>query len=392
MATIARPARADARVAPRPDRFTRLVSRALAEADVVIGGNRPWDITIHDPRVPQRLLTRGLRTFGDDYVEGRWDCDAIDELFARCLRADLPAKLRFTPEAVIGWARDSLFNRQRHARASRNGRAHYDLGNDLFQAMLDPLMVYSCAYWKNAATLEDAQIAKLELICRKIDAQPGMRILDIGCGWGGFAQYAAERHGAHVTGITVSPAQVEVAQQRCRGLPVEIRLCDYRDMRDRFDRVVSIGMLEHVGQRNHRTYMRIVSRCLSPDGLGLIHFFSARRSWPNTRDSEVLWIERHILPGLVCPSLAQIGRAIDGLFVCEDIHGFGADYDPTLMAWRQNFDAAWPALRAHYGDRFRRMWIYYLLSCAGAFRSRKYQLWQVVLSPRGVNHGYKTIR
>jgi cyclopropane-fatty-acyl-phospholipid synthase len=364
----------------------------LGGADIRLGGGRPWDLRVNDGRLFRRAAVHGLVGLGDAYVDGWWDCDRLDELFARALRADLGRYFRLGPGVLLAWARARLMNLQRVGPARRNAERHYNLGLDLFRAMLDRRMTYSCGYWRGARTLDEAQEAKLDLVCRKIGLRPGQSVLDIGFGWGSLAGYAAERYGARVTGITVSSDQAEEARRRCAGLDVEIRLQDYRGVRGRFDHVVSIGMFEHVGAKNHGAYMRAAARCLAPDGLFLLHTFGTRRSHPDVRDSEVRWVEKRVFPGMAVPSAGQIGRALDGVFVVEDVENFGADYDPTLMAWHENFERAWPDLREKYGERFRRLWRYYLLQCAGAFRSRKYQVWQFVLSPSGVPGGYRSVR
>ncbi len=377
----------------RPSRPQVRVRSLLERADIEIDGDRPWDIQVCDPSFYKRIARRGMTGAGEAYVEGLWECEAIDEFFDRALRADLPHAMRFTPYVLRRSLAHALVNRQSRARAERNARDHYDRGNDLFSAMLDPRMNYSCGYFSGGATaLAEAQEAKLDLICRKLGIESGMRVLDIGCGWGGFAGFAAERYGADVTGITLAPAQLQLARERYDHLPVRFELRDYRAVSETYDRVVSIGMFEHVGQKNYAEFMRVLDRCLADDGLALLHFFASKRSFPNTLDSEVDWFERYIFPWLVIPSLAQVGRAIDGRFVVEDLHNFGADYDPTLMAWWRNFDNAWPELQARYDDRFYRLWRFYLRGAAGSFRSRKYQLWQIVLSKRGVPGGYRSIR
>jgi cyclopropane-fatty-acyl-phospholipid synthase len=253
--------------------------------------------------------------------------------------------------------------------------------------MLGPTMAYSCGYWRKANTLEEAQNAKHELACRKLGLRDGLRVLDIGCGWGGFAKYAATHYGVEVTGVTLSMAQAEYAEQRCAGLPVRIELRDYRDVRESFDRIVSIGMFEHVGPGNYREYFESVRRNLAADGLFLLHTIGTLRSKRTMNH----WMARYIFPNAVVPSGSQILRAAEGIFVLEDWHNFGADYDKTLMAWHANFEAAWPALCDRYGERFRRMWRYYLLTCAGSFRARQSQLWQVVFSKHGVPGGYARV-
>jgi cyclopropane-fatty-acyl-phospholipid synthase len=365
---------------------------ALDHAGVTVGGAKPWDIRVRDARLYRRVASQALVGFGDAYVDGWWECDHLDEFFDRAFVAGLPELFAGHPLVKLDVLRQRLTNPQRRGAARRDIRRHYDLGDDLFRAMLDRRMTYSCGYWDGARSLDEAQENKLGLVCRKIGLRPGQRVLDIGCGWGSFASYAAERYGARVVGVTLSPDQARVAGERCRGLPVEIRIQDYRDVNEPFDHVVSIGMFEHVGPRNHRAFMRVARRCLRPGGMLLLHTFATQRSHPDGRDAEVMWVERHIFPGMAVPSLAQIGRALDGVFVVEDVHNFGADYDPTLLAWHDNFEAAWPSLRERYGERFHRLWRYYLLCCAGAFRSRKYQVWQFVLAPVGVRGGYRAPR
>jgi cyclopropane-fatty-acyl-phospholipid synthase len=289
---------------------------------------------------------------------------------------------------VLGAIRARAFNLQRKSRAFVIGTRHYDIGNDLYAAMLDRRLAYSCGYWKRASSLDEAQEDKLDLICRKIGLAPGMRVLDIGCGWGAFVKYAAEKYRVQAVGTTVSKEQAALAAESCTGLPIEIRFADYRDLNERFDRIVSLGMIEHVGYRNYGTYMKIVHDCLADDGLFLLQTIGSLRS---TVSSDP-WIGKYIFPNSMLPSIRQLAEATEGLFVTEDLHNFGPDYDKTLMAWWRNFDDHWPQLRERYGEPFYRMWTYYLLSCAGSFRARWNQLWQIVYSKRGVPGGYAAIR
>ncbi len=374
---------------PRPSSPEILTRRILAEAQVDIDGDRPWDIEVHDRRWYSRVLAGGSLALGESYMDGWWDCQALDQFFHRLLRARLDEKVRPSPSQAWTWLVARLSNRQSRKRADQVAKAHYNLGNDLFAAMLDQDMNYSCAWWEeNCADLDQAQESKLRLICHKLMLKPGMRLLDIGCGWGGLARFAAREFGARVLGVTVSQPQAELASQRCQGLPVEIRLQDYRSLEGRFDRVVSVGMFEHVGYKNYRTFMRTAVNCLEDEGLLLLHTIGRN-------DSSVQadpWISTYIFPNGMLPSARQIAKACEGLLVLEDWHSFGPHYDRTLMAWHHNFQKAWSSLKDRYDERFRRMWSYYLLSCAGAFRARSIQLWQVVLSPRGVEGGYRRWR
>lgn len=364
-----------------------------------IGGSRPQDILVHDERLFNRVIRQGTLGLGEAYMDGWWDADALDAFIRAVLVGRLEEKFKLTLPSVLAILKAFIFNQQSGKSAFKVGEVHYDLGNDLYEAMLDKRMVYTCGYWSGtpaAATLDEAQEAKLDLVCRKIGLQKGDRVLDIGCGWGSFAKYAAERYGASVIGITVSKEQAALAEKRCKGLPIEIRVQDYRDVNpstvlgagEKFDHIVSLGMFEHVGVKNYRVYFEVARRCLKDDGLFLLHTIGYRRS-ELTSDP---WITKYIFPGGALPSLAQIGKAIEDLFLVEDLHNFGADYDKTLMAWFTNFDGAWPVLREKYGERFYRMWKYYLLTCAGAARAREMQLWQVVLSPHGVPGGYRSVR
>ncbi|MGH8502831.1 MAG: cyclopropane fatty acyl phospholipid synthase [Gammaproteobacteria bacterium] len=361
----------------------RAAAEVLSLADIEIGGGRSWDIQVHNDAFYPRVIAEGSLGAGESYMDGWWDVERLDELVYRVLRARLHEKVN-PLKLLLPVVQAKVQTLQARPRRADTVTAHYDLGNDFFRHMLDARMVYSCGYWRDATNLDDAQQAKLDLVCRKIGLQAGMRVLDIGCGWGSFAKFAAEEYGAHVVGITTSQPQAEHARQVCAGLPVEIRALGYREINEPFDRVISLGMFEHVGHRNHRRYMRVAQRCLRDDGLFLLH--SIGDNVTTTRVEP--WIARYIFPDGDLPSMAQITRAVEKLFIVEDVHNFGAYYDKTLMAWFENFDRAWDQFEARYGERFYRMWKFYLLSCAGAFRARYMQLWQTVLAPRGQVGGY----
>ncbi len=355
------------------------VLRALfREAGVTLGPQAEDDVQVRDSRFYDRVLGHGTLGLGESYVDGWWDSQDLDAVIHSLLSAGLQARAARSPRVVSLALRARARNLQRK-RSARYVRAHYDRDLELFEAMLDARMVYSCAYWRHASTLDEAQEAKLELICRKAGLHEGSTLLDIGCGWGSLVRYAAERYGVRATGITVSPAQTEVARSRCAGLPVEIRTQDYRDVDGSYDAVVSVGMFEHVGTRNFRTYMKTVDRCLASEGVALIHTIAGNEP---TRHIDP-WIHRYIFPGAVLPTPAQIAAAAEGRFILEDVHNLGPDYDRTLLEWHRNFEEAWPRLGERYEERFHRLWRYYLLSCAGAFRARTTQVLQVVLTRPG---------
>ena len=363
------------------------IESQLSRTGVTINGDKPWDPQVHEPALYGRLLSQGTLGLGEGYMDGWWDAEAIDQFIYRLVSADIQAN--FKPDlALIGSAlRGKLLNMQR-LKVREVGEKHYDIGNELYAAMLDQRMIYSCGYWKDATSLDAAQEAKLDLICRKVGLEKGMRVLDIGSGWGGFLQFAAERYGVSGVGVTISKEQAALANERTRGLPVETRLMDYQALEGTFDRIISIGMFEHVGYKNYRPYFTKARQLLADDGLLLLHTIGGNSSTTHGDP----WSEKYIFPNGMLPSIAQIGTATEKLFVMEDWHNFGADYDKTLMAWLDRFEAAWPRLADHYDQRFHRMWRYYLASFAAMFRARAIELWQVVLSPRGVPGGYFSVR
>jgi len=365
-----------------------VVQKILDLAGIKINGDKPWDIQVKNDNLYSRVLKQGSLGLGEAYMDAWWEAESLDEFFYRVLKADLEKEIRQDFKTLLFILKNTVFNQQKKSKAFEIGQRHYDIGNDLYLAMLDPYLTYSCGYWSGAQTLTEAQEAKLDLICRKLNLRPGDKVLDIGGGWGSFAKYAAQKYGVTVDVITVSKEQAELGEKLCAGLPVKFQLQDYRKIKGLYDYIVSVGMIEHVGYKNYRTYMKIANRHLKEDGLFLLHTIGSSNSVKTTDR----WIERYIFPNSMIPSIGQIAQSIEGLFVMEDWHNFGLDYDKTLMAWYDNFEKNWPSLKEKYGERFYRMWKYYLLSCAASFRARKNQLWQIVLSKNGVLHGYKSIR
>jgi len=364
------------------------VQDLLRPADIRINGTRRWDIVVHDERFFRRVIADGSLGLGESYVDGWWDCAAIDEMMYRLLHHKVDRNVKVNLRLSLHYLRGKMMNLQSKRRAFQVGEKHYDIGNDLYQHMLDKRMTYTCGYWKQAKTLDKAQEAKLDLVCKKLKLKPGQKILDIGCGWGSFMKYAAKKYKVSCVGVTISKEQVKLGRQLCKGLPIVFRLQDYRDVNEKFDHIVSLGMIEHVGPKNYDTYMDVVQRCLKDNGLFLLHTIgNVRETFTSER-----WIEKYIFPNGYIPSAAHIIDATKERFVIEDWHNFGAYYDPTLMAWYKNFNKNWKTLGRIYDERFKRMWNYYLLICAASFRARRIHLWQIVFSKNGVLGGYDSVR
>ena len=367
---------------PRTSLAQATVQDLFASADIRFDGRRPWDIRVHDARFFRAVLAGGTLGFGESYMDGWWDCEALDEMCCRAIRARLEERVPVNLHTALAFASSFLLNLQTRRRARLVGKRHYDVGNDFFECMLDPSMQYSCAWFRDTNDLAQAQREKMDLICRKLGLEKGMSLLDIGCGWGGLARHASEHYGCRVVGITISEEQCRYGAELSRGLPVEIRLQDYREISEQFDRVVSVGMLEHVGPKNYRNYMRKVFETLRPGGVFVCQSIAANSSslYPDP------WVARYIFPNSMLPSAAQVSKATEKLLVLEDVQNLGGDYEKTLKAWESNFRRSWHRFASRYGETFYRMWRFYLLSCAGAFRARGLQLFQFVFSKGGTRY------
>lgn len=376
----------------RKDKLKIFVQEIFSQANISINGSNPYDIQVKNDQFYERVLRDASIGLGESYMDGWWECDDLVEFFYRLIPSEPEKKLKKNLKLISYYLGYSILNKSSKSRAFQIGERHYDIGNEIFKNMLDETLTYSCAYWKDAKNLEEAQKAKFDLICRKLYLKPGSKVLDIGCGWGGFIKYAVENYKVSAVGITVSKEQVGYAKEICKGLPVEIRLQDYRDLDEKFDYIVSVGMFEHVGHKNYRVYMEIANKCLNDDGLFLLHTIGNNIS----KVACDPWIDKYIFPNSLIPSLKQISTSIEGLFIIEDLHNFRYYYYLTLMEWHKNFVKNWENIKIKYKDkydeRFYRMWRYYLLSSAASFKCGDLQLWQIVLSKRGVSGGYISIR
>jgi cyclopropane-fatty-acyl-phospholipid synthase len=363
------------------------IREQLAKAGVTINGPEAWDLQVRDACAYIRILRNGTIGFGEAFMEGLVDCERFDLLAERAFRANLSKQFEVRA-ALVHSVKVRLNPFGSRHRSFEIGEAHYDAGNDFFESLLDPYMAYSCGYWERAETLDAAQRDKLDLICRKLRLEPGMRVLDIGSGWGSFARYAAEHYGVSIVGITVSRQQIEFATRVCSGLPVSFRYLDYRDIDESFDRVVSVGMFEHVGRRYYDNFFAACERCLKPSGILLLHTIGQQQERPVNA-----WYNKYIAPGAEIPTIRNIVESARSGLVLEDLHTFyGVHYDKTLMAWSANLDAAWSRLKETYDEPFYRMWKMYLQGCAAGFRTDLLRVWQFVFSRGGIPGGYAYAR
>lgn len=374
----------------RPLGFSRL-ERLMPEG-MQLNGPGPCDPQILDPRAVWKVLLHGSLGAGEAYMDGWWDVADLQGMMAYLMESGKSDKFSqlWHVHRVI---RRSLMNLQSHARAHIVAKAHYDIHDGLYRRMLDSSMTYTCGYWPHAHTLEEAQRAKLDLVCRKLGLKPGDRVLDIGCGFGSFAFHAATYYGASVVGVSLSEGQSRVARERCAGLPIEIRIQDYRHVDDGpFDHIASIGMFEAVGSKNFKTFMRQVRKLLKPGGRCVLHTIGTDLPYP----SQDAWYDKYIFPNGELPSFSSIEAASHALLRRLDFHEFDTmDYPRTLRIWYDNFVAAWPdiqKLHIRFDDRFFRMWEYYLLVVAAAFQVRRMLLWQFVFCRQGDSQDYVPVR
>jgi cyclopropane-fatty-acyl-phospholipid synthase len=360
-------------------KYDALLEDMLTDIGININGDNPWDIRIYNDRTYTHIVRNKNLGLGETYMEGWWDCPQLDEFICRILKAGMDARIKGSQLLRLKMLNALFFNLQSKLRSCMVAEQHYNLDNELFTAMLDPYVQYSCAYFDKTDDLNQAQLRKIDLICRKLNISKNDHVLDIGCGWGGLAKYIAEHYHCRVTAINIADEQVSYARELCKNLPVEIQQVDYRDLTGSYDKIVSVGMFEHVGPKNYKTFMKTIHHCLKKDGIFILHTIGSNE----TGVSGDPWISKYIFPNGKTPSIAQIGKAVEGLFVMEDWHNLGEHYEKTLLAWHKNFNQAWLQLKNKYDEKFRRMFEYYLLSCAGSFRARHLQLWQIVFTKYG---------
>ena len=364
-----------------------VAARILEAAGIPLNSSEPWSIQVHNEKMWDRVISQQQLGFAESYMDGWWDCQALDVMITKLLSINVLKLLRPSPALALHVARSYLLNNQTKQKAAQNAKHHYNIGNDLYSRMLDEEMAYSCAYWSKAETLNQAQIDKFDLICRKLELQPGMRLLDIGSGWGGFLRHAVKNYGVQATGISPADNQINLAIEKSAGLGITFIQQDYRDLKGQFDRIVSIGMMEHVGPKNYMTFFQKCDELLAPGGRMLHHTIVSNI----TKQVTDPFFDRYIFPGGVLPSLAQISSATENGFVIEDVQNLGPDYDRTLLEWHKNISAKWQEI-PQYDPHFQRMWNYYLLASAAGFRAGDLQLMQCVFHRVGPRATYIAAR
>ena len=347
-----------------------------------------FTIVMRNPRAQWRILLFGHSGLLESYFDGDVD---VDGDLCRAFQVAFASGFDRHPNVLIAlrnrW-HELRFSNRSIDQARANARFHYAIGTEFYRHWLDtPLMMYTCGYWKEGtATLEDAQVNKVDYVCRKIQLRHGERVIDIGCGFGGFMFHAHERYGAVAHGLNTTPEQITAVQEeiRRRGLEgsMEVRLADFREVDRQYDKVVSIGVLEHAGRDELAQVVKAHAEFLKPGGMGLLHFIGHT----GERDTE-FYIRKHVFPGGWIPSLAQTISEMEGCGLeIVDIENLRRHYAPTLDAWAERFDRNWESIRgldpARFNEHFRRVWRIYLISCAEMFRSAagRTHLFQIVFS------------
>lgn len=343
-----------------------------------VQGGPVADITFHNLACVPRILLKGNLALAEAYMEGHWSTRALPQLIELGV-ANLDV---LRPGRRFSWLIERAGriahrkNANTLAGSKRNIAFHYDLGNEFYSAWLDSSMTYSSALFEEEEQdMVRAQERKYHKLARSIDLSPGDRVLEIGCGWGGFAEIAARDYGANVVGLTLSEEQAHFARDRmtAKGLSdkVDIRLQDYRHVEGEFDKIVSIEMFEAVGEENWSTYFRVLKERLAPGGQAALQIITIDQNVFEKYRRRMDFIQRYIFPGGMLPSREALAREVSrGGLVLDSSHFFGTSYADTLMQWREKFTAAWPRIAdMGFDQRFKRMWLFYLCYCEGGFRA-----------------------
>ena len=375
----------------------KFVRDLFSQVEIEVNGSNPWDPQVHNPAAYNMMVSRGSVGLGETYMHGYWDCEQLDQFFARVTSVDLRKLIPVNFPTVSLAVGAYLKNRQLPKAAWEVGRMHYDLPDEVWEATLDSAMTGSCAYYRNPTdTLEEAQLNKCRMTLDKVGLKSGHSLLDIGVGWAAFSGLAAQEYGAHPIGITVSEGQKAYIHKRY-GEAIDVRVNPWQEteLREPVDCIVSAEMFEHVGSDNYRSFFEFCRRSIKEDGLMNLH--TIVRHTPSKHIDP--WMDKYIYPGGCIPTLGQITTAVHGLFHVVDVHDIGGHYPATLRAWMDNFRRNWDSVKSLGSARlgmdpevFCRMWLYHYMASAGGFMSSRISVHQIVLSPNGVPGRYQSIR
>lgn len=344
--------------------------------------NEPLTITVNNKQFYKNMVSNGELGFAESYMDGHWDCSDLSAItYQLLINLDKLENALMKQSLTVGASLlkqhiSRLFQYNTREISKKMIEVHYDIGNDLYEKMLGKTMGYTCAYYyKPNMTLDEAQIAKFELVARKLHLKEGMTVLDMGCGWGQQAKYIADKYKVTILAVSLSKEQINWANENNKSDRVTYKLMDYRDVKGKFDRVYSIGMLEHVGLNNYPVFFNKSYDVLKDDGILLVHFISTNP--PKAKLSP--FIDKYIFPNAYIPKKKDIiGSFLDNKWSLEDWQNIGVSYNTTLLAWYDNIKD-WKGLD-NYDKRFRRMWEFYLLGCASSFKAENDCLWQIVFT------------
>jgi cyclopropane-fatty-acyl-phospholipid synthase len=362
------------------------VEKLLDKCNIKINGTNPQDIIVHDDRFYKMVLSSGELGLAESYMYKYWSSNNLYEtLYLLSKNFNKLSYIDFNFNDFLNMTKSYLFNNQTIEKALVDVQSHYDIGNDLYTRMLDNNMQYTCAFFQDTNDLNTAQEQKMDLIGQKLNLKPGDTLLDIGCGWGYLINYLSKKYNVQGLGITLSEEQLKYAEINFKNNSnASYKLMDYRNIpKDmKFTKIVSVGMLEHVGNKNYEEYFDIVHDHLTDDGIALIHTIGCQNSLRGISSgsgSGSKFIDKYIFPNGHIPTWDEISPIVSKKFLIQDWQNFGKYYDNTLQSWYKNINSKWDEI-PNYDEKFKRMWNFYLLGCAANFNLCHMNLWQILIT------------
>ena len=350
--------------------------------NITINGNNPQDIIVTNNKFYNMALTNGELGVSESYMYGYWySNDLYSTIYQLCSNYKSISYYDFNINDVLSILSRKIFNQQTISRALVDVQSHYDIGNDLYTRMLDKNMQYTCGFWQDTNDLDTAQLQKMKIIGQKLNLKPGDTLLDIGCGWGYLINYLSKEYNVKGLGITLSEEQLSYAKNEFKNNEnVDYKLMDYRNIPKnmKFNKIVSFGMLEHVGVKNYNDYFNIVYDHLENNGLALIHTIGRQSNITNAQATSD-FIDKYIFPGSYIPCWEELSPIVSRKFFIHDWHNFGQYYNKTLLAWHKIINSKWNEI-PNYNEEFKKMWNFYLISSAVSFELCHLKLWQILIS------------